>query len=167
MSLKTLVGPIGARLIPGDWGCRQDHGDTVNGTGRQAEGTAGAVLRNHLMHKFKGADDGINRTGRYAEGASDAALFIDPCDFYRALYAAARVQGKYGRTREAGEFFDACLSAWGAAINGRLPTRDRLRIGTACRVAATLALCLRQYRVDGRRQKFPGEQALRRLRRQP
>ena len=129
------------------------HLDAVDGAGRQAEFTAGAVHSHHRVQMLEGAHDGIRGAGIQAEGAADAAGLINQGAKNGALLAAVWVEWPHGSTGQVGKLHNASLTTWWASVDVGLTTCNGLCVGSTGRVATSLALGLRQHCVDGVRIK--------------
>ena len=126
--------------------CARDglHSDAVNWTSGQAQIAAGAVHLDHGVHAFIGPGDGVSGAGFHAQRTAYAPVFIDDCHGHGALRAMFGVQGFGFSVQQPGETNDTFLAPWRALVDVGHTAGDGLGIAGAVRVAAALALRLRQ-----------------------
>lgn len=124
------------------------HLDAVDGAGGQAELTAGAVHSHHRVQMLEGTHDGVGGAGIQAQGAANAAGLINEGPKNGPLLAAVWVEWPHGPTRQLGKLNNAGLATRWATVDVGLTMRNGLCVGPTGRVATSLALGLRQHRID-------------------
>ncbi len=148
MQSQTMARACGVRIVARPGARRIDHGDAVDGAGRDAQLATGAKAGQHCMHALRRADDRVDGTCVDAQRAAYAAAFVDDGDSQRRMDAAARVE-RNGRTSgQRGEHRDRGVAARRAAIDAGGTARDGLGVGTTAFVSATRALRLGQGVID-------------------
>jgi hypothetical protein len=150
VGLKTFAQPrrMEALLITVTGGAGRFNDDAVHGTGRQAQGAAGAFGGNHGMHQFAGADDRIYRAGGNTKRASDAGRLFDPCHRRWCCAAVGRVQWQQLFAEQRCDFRNDLVTARRTLVEGRCSRGNGVSIWPAAGVAALSALRLRQQGVD-------------------
>ncbi len=99
------------------------------------------------MHFFIRPNNRIDGAGLDAKRASDTPLLLYPGNLSGSLGAVGWIKLKLRLdrlTRYLSEFFDACSTAWRAAVDFGLTRTYGLGIAFAVRIAAARALGLRQ-----------------------
>ncbi len=136
-----------SRILRAPRATRGNHGDAVDGAGRQAKVAAGAQRRQHRVHAFRRADDRVDGTGVDAQRAADAQVLVDASDAQPPGFAARPVECAGRASGERRERRDQCIPAGRAAID-RFASGHRLGIGPAAIVPAAPALRLRERIVE-------------------
>jgi hypothetical protein len=97
---------------------------------------------------LEGAHDGVGGAGIQAQGTADAAGLINEGPTNWALLAAVWVEWPYGPTRQLGKLNNAGLATRWATVDIGLTMCNGLCVGPTGWVATSLALGLRQHRID-------------------
>lgn len=120
--------------------------NTVDGTCRNTEFTAGAGGLDDSMHLSGSTNNCIYWAGGQAECAAYAGSFIDYGDLLGRI--ERRRQNLIGR-EQISEFPEQRLATGGAEIGRGLTACQRFGVGVATRIPALCALSLRQEGIDG------------------
>ena len=140
-----MVGLIRAPGLPtGQVASDIFHFNAIDGTDRQAQPTACAVVFNHGMHVFIAAKNGVSGTHWQAQRTSNAPAFVDPSHVAWRLCAVCGVQWAKRATRDGCEPFNASLTAWRTLVDIGGFFSNRFGVMRTIRVPAARALRLRQ-----------------------
>lgn len=94
------------------------------------------------MHSFAGTDDGVHWTGSNTFRTPNTIVWIDTYKKPYAGWAALELQFPFRLGENSRQIFSALLATWRTTIRRRFAARHCLRIGTAGRIPAALALGL-------------------------
>src|SRR5690606_31882034 len=122
--------------------------DAIDRAHGDAQFATRAVRLDHGVHALVGARDRVGGAGLDAQRATDAPVLVDDGHGDRAFDAVPAAQRQGGATGDGREAGDAFGATGRALVDAGLAFGHGLRVAGAVRVAAALALRLRQGVVD-------------------